>query len=670
MRGTEFFEKVATKPPFSKLHPAVAAFFKDYLSKEKVVTFEGRSVLNTHFPPYPSRAFDNLVEQFSTIGDVSERRLYSVTLAVTNRCMYNCWHCYNAGRNQQDIPLAVMRKVVGELQEMCAVRVTLSGGEPLLRKDLADIAGFFDDRTYLNLNTTGYGLTGERADELRDSGIFAIGISIDSTDPAEHDRMRGSKGAFNTAVKALDCAVQSGLYPYIVSVATHDFLKERTFRNFMRFAAEAGAREVHLLEPCATGNLAGNQDAVLSGEDRELILDYQADVARDESLPILSSFLYLESPEAFGCGAGITHLYIDGSGEVSPCNLVPLSFGNVQTDSLRTILDSMSRHFCQPRTCCVGHLLTRHIDGDHLPASPEVSHEICEKYLPREHAIPGFFRVKSAARVEVGGRELQAAYNEVHEFYDAFWVVEAGGPVVDLVERLPLSGEESVFEAGCGTGFATVLLAGRLNDPAQVTAVDLSGGMLTEARNRAVEAECETINFIEGDALELLEAGVSYDVIFSSWVLGYIPLTPFFTAANSALKSGGRLAFVVHRENSPREPLEIFGELVARDPSILQKRVAFDFPRDSTHVESAVTAAGLAVEHLREGNIVFRYDSPDQVLEHLLKSGAGTAFYEAVDPAKRADQERQFVEILTSRGGSHNGYEVVHDYVSCIVRKP
>ena len=670
MKGTEFFNQVAMKPPFSKMHAAVAAFFKDYLSNEKVITFNDRSVLNTHFPPYPSRAFDNLVEQFSMIGEVGERRLYSVTLAVTNRCMYNCWHCYNAGRSQHDVPLTIFKEVINELRELSAVRVTLSGGEPLLRNDLEDIARSFDDRTYLNLNTTGYGLTSERARALRDSGVFAVGVSIDSTDPDVHDQMRGRKGAFNIALQALAFASQNELYPYIISVATHDFLKPGNFMKFMRFAEESGAKEVHLLEPCATGKLAGKQEVLLSKEDKKLILDYQKEIARDDYLPILSSFLYLESPEAFGCGAGITHLYIDGSGEVSPCNLVPISFGNIKNEPLRDILDKMSYYFCKPRTRCVGHLLARYIGKEHLPTVPAVSHEICKKYLSRKHAIPRFFKIKSRVQGKVGRKELQSAYDRVHKYYDEFWLIEAGKPVEDLINKLPLTGKKSVFEAGCGTGFATVLITDRLDDPAQVTAVDISGGMLGEARNRAESAGLHTIRFIEGDALEVLREGRIYDIIFTSWVLGYIPLKLFFNASSSALASDGRLAFIVHKENSPREPLQIFGELVARDPSILRKHVEFDFPRDMKHIETEVTSAGLEIEHLSEGHIIFHYDTPEKVLEHLLKSGAGTAFYEAVNPVRRKEQENQFIKILEERKGLRNDFEVVHDYISCIAKKP
>jgi MoaA/NifB/PqqE/SkfB family radical SAM enzyme/SAM-dependent methyltransferase len=669
MKGTEFFGKVGTKPPFSKMHPAVAAFFKGYLSNEKVIPFNDFSVLNTHFPPYPSRAFENLVEQFSMIGEVAERRLYSVTLAVTNRCMYDCWHCYNAGRSQIDIPLPVLKKVIGELQEMSAVRVTLSGGEPLLRNDLEEIAGCFGDSTYLNLNTTGYGLTSERARALCDNGVFAVGVSIDSADPDSHDRMRGRKGAFDIAIQALALASQNGLYPYIVTVATHELLQPENFKLFMRFAAESGALEVHLLEPCATGKLAGKQEVLLCKEDRELILNYQKEIARDDNLPILSSFLYLESPEAFGCGAGITHLYIDGSGEVSPCNLVPISFGNIKDEPFRDILNKMGRHFCKPRTNCVGHTLAGHIKVENLPTTSEVSNEICEKYLPREHDIPRFFKIKSSAQGEVGSKELQSAYDSVHEYYDKFWVIEAGKPVEELIKKIPFTGKESVFEAGCGTGFATVLIADRLHNPERMTAVDLSGGMLAEARNRALSAGLDTIRFIKGDALEMMRVAGPYDIVFTSWVLGYIPLKPFFTAARSALADNGCLAFIVHKENSPREPLQIFGELVVNDPSILEKRVEFDFPHDMKHIESEVTSIGFEIEHLREDNIIFHYDTPEKVLEHLLKSGAGTAFYEAVDPARRKEQENQFVKILKERRGPGNDYEVVHDYVSCIARK-
>ena len=170
MQGNEVFSQVSQKPPFTKLHPKVAAFFKDYLAKEKVTRFGDQFVVNTHFPPFPSRAFDNLTDGFSLIGDSQERRLYSVTLAVTNRCPFDCWHCYNAGRSQVDLPLVSMRRLATQLQDAGAVMVTLTGGEPLLRNDLEEIVEAFDDRACLILGTTGAGISRDRARRLRAAG--------------------------------------------------------------------------------------------------------------------------------------------------------------------------------------------------------------------------------------------------------------------------------------------------------------------------------------------------------------------------------------------------------------------------------------------------------------------------------------------------------------------
>ncbi|MGD0551062.1 MAG: radical SAM protein [Sedimentisphaerales bacterium] len=666
MRGDEFLTRVLSRPPFSKMHPKIAVFFKEYLSNEKVIDFNGRFVLNTHFPPYPSGAFDNFAEHISEMGDAVKRRLFSVTLAVTNRCNYRCWHCYNAGRNQHDMPLSVLKNAARQLRELGVVNVTLTGGEPLLRADLEETAGAFGENACLNLNTTGYGLTPERARAIHDSGIFGVGISLDSLNPAEHDRMRGREGAFKTAIDALRSVADNGLYPYIIAVATHDFLQPKKFWPFIKFASEQGAREVHLLEPVAAGKLAGNTDVVLNEADKQLLLDYQKTIARDEGLPILSCFLYLESSNTFGCGAGLTHLYIDGSGEVCPCNFVPLSFGNIADEPLVAILDRMGCYFCKPRTECVGQVLSKHISAEQLPLGPEASAEICREHLPTVHPLPRYFQIRSETSEEVGSNELQSAYDRIHQDYDRFWLKEAAKPIADLAAKIPLTGLENVFEAGCGTGFATVLIAKKLKDSASITAVDISEGMLAEARERTRLAGFNNVQFIAGDALEILNNRESLDMVFSSWVLGYIPLNPFFAAASRALRKSGILAFVVHKENSPREPLEIFGRLVAEDPSILQKRVAFDFPRDINHTRQELLSTGFEISHLWDGKIVFRYDTPEEVLEHLLKSGAGTAYYDAVDPMRRKDLERQFLDTITRKEKPH---EVIHDYICCVATK-
>jgi len=669
VKGSDFFTQVSDRPPFTRMNPQVAAFFKDYLVREKVVRFGDKHVVNTHFPPYPSPAFDNMADHFDAIGDVEERRLFSVTLAVTNRCPYDCWHCYNSGREQGDLALADWREIVAALQALGVVHVTLSGGEPLIRSDLPEIAAAFDESTYLSLNTTGVGLTLERARLLRRSGVFALGVSLDALVSEEHDQMRGREGAFDTALTALQLAADAGLYPYVVSVATRSFLEESHFRRFMRFVSEAGAREVHLLEPCAVGSLAGQEDVTLTNEEKGRILEYQELVAGDESLPVLSSFLYLESGDAFGCGAGLTHLYIDGSGEVCPCNLVPLSFGNVTRDSLETILDRMAGHFSRPRCTCVGQDLNAHVGGDRLPLTPEQSQALCSEVLPTSHPVPRFFEIRSAARAPVAQSELRQAYDEIHASYDDYWLTQATGPVDALLQDLSIESASRIVECGCGTGYATSGVARRLAPHAELVAVDLSEGMLDLARRRLSAQGASAVRFVHGDALGFLESCEALDLIVSTWVLGYIPLAPFFAAASEALKEGGLLAFVVHRDNSPRAVLEIFRRLVAEDPSVLLQGVDFDFPRDREHLEELFRCAGLEPRSYAEDQIVFPCRTPRDVLDHLLQSGAGTAYFNAVDPERRTALTDRFLTCLEEDQASGQSLDVAHEYVSCVVRR-
>jgi SAM-dependent methyltransferase len=328
----------------------------------------------------------------------------------------------------------------------------------------------------------------------------------------------------------------------------------------------------------------------------------------------------------------------------------------------------MGQHFSSPRAACCGKVLAKHIPSGKLPAGFPISAEICEGHLPKEYKKPRFFKVLRESRAEVGQAELKDAYDHIHESYDQFWLDQAATPIETLVTELPIEDCRMIFEAGCGTGYATKLLSSRLAERAQLIAVDLSDEMLEEARKRPALRNRSNIKLRTGDALDEMKKEGPFDLIFSSWVLGYIPLAPFFAAAYQALKKEGLLAFIVHKENSPREPLEIFGEIIGRHPSALQKRVAFDFPRDLGYLKSAVEGTGFELLDTCEDAITFQYSTPEGVLEHLLKSGAGTAFYEALDPNQRPELEKEFLEILAGRRRAENRFDVVHDYLVCVAR--
>jgi hypothetical protein len=98
--------------------------------------------------------------------------------------------------------------------------------------------------------------------------------------------------------------------------------------------------------------------------------------------------------------------------------------------------------------------------------------------------------------------------------------------------------------------------------------------------------------------------------------------------------------------------------------------VAFDFPRDTDHVRTLLQGAGFEIQALWQDSIVFHYGSPAQVLEHLLKSGAGTAFHDAIDPARRPALTQRFLQMLALRHAPGTDIEVTHDYVACVANRP
>jgi MoaA/NifB/PqqE/SkfB family radical SAM enzyme len=315
-----------------------------------------------------------------------------IAIAVTNRCTLDCWHCYNAGRAQTDLPLDAFRRVARELVEAGTARVTLTGGEPLLRDDLEEVCQCFDDRCSLALSTTGLGLTPSKARGLKRSGLFAVGVSLDSDRPAEHDQLRGREGMFDVVRRALAVAREAGLFPYVRTMARPDLIPRERFMRLLEVAGQAGALEVVILEPVPVGNSAGRTDMGLTKSHRGRLLEYQREVSRREELPLLSTTTYLGSSAGFGCSAGLGHFYIDGSGEICPCNMIPLSFGNVTQVSVGTAIERMREHFRHPWNVCVARTLGPHIPAGALPTPPDVSASLCRKHLAGTHEVPGLYK--------------------------------------------------------------------------------------------------------------------------------------------------------------------------------------------------------------------------------------------------------------------------------------
>ena len=268
---------------------------------------------------------------------------------LTNRCNLNCQHCYSHSSTycQTDGEL-ITPEALGFIDDLAAMGVPLilfTGGEPLLRKDiwqLADHAAYRGIKTALSTNGTL--ITEETAHKIRNCRIEYAGISLDGSKPETHDRFRQSPGAFQRVVSAFahcrSAAVRCGVR---VTLTKQNF---NELESLVDLALELGASRfcLYWLVPCGRGSdayerLQLGRDEVtealsllyrkakeIDPEDMEfLTVDAPQDcihliqsMERDNS-PDLSDAQDLLKSLKGGCSAGDRVANIDPWGNVYPC---------------------------------------------------------------------------------------------------------------------------------------------------------------------------------------------------------------------------------------------------------------------------------------------------------------------------------------------------------------
>ena len=219
--------------------------------------------------------------------------------------------------------------------------ITFDGGETMLRRDLPALVSFVDQRAVATAFSSGYHLSPELAKQLKQAGLYAVRISIDSPFQEEHDRVRGRKGAFQDALSGARAALEAGLLVDLFMVTSPhniDHLEEA-----FALAAELGAHELSLYEIVAVGRWSSHEDEVLSARDVDRLERFHKEKNRREG-PRVTALPYLLSPEMFGCFAGRRWIHVDAAGDALPCAYMPLSFGNIKQKSLKEIWKTMSRY--------------------------------------------------------------------------------------------------------------------------------------------------------------------------------------------------------------------------------------------------------------------------------------------------------------------------------------
>jgi radical SAM protein with 4Fe4S-binding SPASM domain len=133
---------------------------------------------------------------------------------VTRTCNLRCMHCYSdsaARAYAGELDTAQAKVVIDDLADFHVPAVLFSGGEPLTRPDLFDLAAYARTKNLRTVLSTNATLIDEpTAQRIRAAGFSYVGVSLDGARPEVHDHFRGRAGAFHQAIRGLRNLVQVG----------------------------------------------------------------------------------------------------------------------------------------------------------------------------------------------------------------------------------------------------------------------------------------------------------------------------------------------------------------------------------------------------------------------------------------------------------------------------
>lgn len=342
---------VLSSPRIAFARPGVIKFLCNYMGKFKITDVDGNLIMHSHLPPLNSRAYSRFVNEHLLAGSAGPSH---AQIGITNACPQNCGYCYNKNRTGTPMDHETIIRTVRELKELGVFWLGLTGGEPLLNRNIARIVESAADGCAVKLFTTGCNLTKSLASDLKQAGLFSVSVSLDHWIEEKHDRVRNYKGAFRAALDAIEIFKETGgIHVGVSAVLSKEMLNRETVEEYLEFLAGLGIHEAWLSEAKpSVAAPAGDGDPVITAGERSMLIEIQDRYNRQDGMTV--NYLgHFEDETHFGCSAGNKMIYIDAFGGVSPCVFIPMTFGNVKETPVGDIYKKMLRRFPGENACFI-----------------------------------------------------------------------------------------------------------------------------------------------------------------------------------------------------------------------------------------------------------------------------------------------------------------------------
>ncbi|MCP4129606.1 MAG: heme b synthase [bacterium] len=284
---------------------------------------------------------------------------------LTKRCNLSCAHCRAEAEDfdfSGELDLDRAKKIIDDITGFASPILVLTGGEPLYRKDIFDIASYAGSKDLrVALATNGTLIDEEKAERIRESGIARVSISIDGPNAESHDSFRGIDGSFEEALRGARLLKKSGVdFQFNTTVTKRNV---EVLEEIIQLAEREGAAALHIfmLVPVGCGVEIAETD-MISSEKYEETLHWFYDRSKEVSMEFKATCaphyyriirerareegrkLSFETDGMAamtrGCLAGSGVCFISHSGDVQPCGYLPLVAGNVVKTPFKEIWEN------------------------------------------------------------------------------------------------------------------------------------------------------------------------------------------------------------------------------------------------------------------------------------------------------------------------------------------
>ncbi len=261
----------------------------------------------------------------------------SAQVDITWRCNENCVHCYLDHHGRGEMNTAEIKDAIRQLAESGTLFVSISGGEPLLRRDCFEILEYARTlRFNVKLKTNAVLIGPGEAERLRQLGIEQIQISIYSHRAEVHDGITKLPGSLNRSLAAIHHLKSQGL-----KVSISNLLMQQNFTDAKAvhgLAQELGVGFV--VDPTVTPKLNGDPSIVklgIPGSALEEVFRTEEFVGNVREFCTPRATVDDAVLDDRPCSAGHTSCYVSPFGDVYPCVQFPLPCGNLRKQSFREI---------------------------------------------------------------------------------------------------------------------------------------------------------------------------------------------------------------------------------------------------------------------------------------------------------------------------------------------